>query len=251
MRSTARLIGILTVYMMRAITRPRIARFFWSRIYHEARSCDRWLNPARKFPIKLEEAESIFTGISKQTFSLDSFCEEYGGVSYAEIRVLAASIQLLQPLKLFEFGTFNGGTTMQMLRNAPVDATIYTIDLPPDSPLRSTEPGIDIVPQSVGHRFYGKRDSERIHQLFGNTAEFDFSEFKQTCDWIFIDAAHSYEFVLRDTQNAVLMLRPGGMIFWHDVRGKFEGVCRVIAEFSARLPIVQIAGTSLAYYRSD
>jgi predicted O-methyltransferase YrrM len=35
-------------------------------------------------------------------------------------------------------------------------------------------------------------------------------------DLVFIDAGHTYDYVKRDTDQALTMLRPGGVIVWHD-----------------------------------
>jgi hypothetical protein len=49
------------------------------------------------------------------------------------------------------------------------------------------------------------------------------------------------------------MLRPGGIILWHDYRGKYKhtrGVFDYLNGLSQRLPLVRLAGTTLVAYRA-
>ncbi len=71
-------------------------------------------------------------------------------------------------------------------------------------------------------------------------------------DFVFIDASHTYEYVLSDSRAALKLLRRGGgtkVILWHDY-GEWEGVTRALDELAAGEPtfrgLRRIAGTSLA-----
>jgi predicted O-methyltransferase YrrM len=70
-------------------------------------------------------------------------------------------------------------------------------------------------------------------------------------DLIFIDGSHAYSYVMSDTEKALKMLKKGGIVLWHDYRGTREApdVFRALNELAEKLPIVHIAGTSLAAYR--
>lgn len=237
-------------YLATTLGSPGRARFFWSDLFHAATVTHRSLTAAHRYDLPTAAAEELLPGISGTAFSLADFREEYGGISYPEARILAASIQLLQPRILFEFGTFNGATTRQLVINAPEDARVTTIDLPPNHPLRGDENTVDVSPQVVGAAYLGTPQEGHIEQLYGNTLEFDFSAYSHSVDWIFIDAAHTYEAVLSDSTNALRMLRPGGIVFWHDVSPRFAGNCRALREICATAPVHHIAGTSLAVHRS-
>lgn len=47
------------------------------------------------------------------------------------------------------------------------------------------------------------------------------------------------------------MVRPGGIVLWHDYRGRkrAEGVFRVLNGLARHLPLVHLAGTNLIAYR--
>ena len=77
---------------------------------------------------------------------------------------------------------------------------------------------------------------------------FDFSPWEKTCDFVFVDANHSEPFVRKDTENTLKMIRPGGVILWHDYAPVHPGVQKVLDEFSTTYPIYHIEGTCLAVY---
>jgi predicted O-methyltransferase YrrM len=237
-------------YLVRMIANPREARYFWFHLYHEARRADKFVLPSLKYELTSRDIEAIFPGIEAEAVSLENFCDEYGGVSLTEATILAASIRLLKPLKLFEIGTFKGASTLQFALNAPKDAVVHTVDLPPDHQMSADAAVVDVTPKRVGQYYLASAVAGKIRQHYGDTAEFDFSPFVGQCDWIFIDAAHTYDYVASDTRNALKLLKRGGVIFWHDVNVAFEGNCRALEEFAATIPIVRVAGTSLACYRS-
>ena len=62
-----------------------------------------------------------------------------GGTRLDELLVLATATAVLRPRSIFEIGTFNGRTTSVFVLNAPSNAEITSLDLPPASDgIRST-----------------------------------------------------------------------------------------------------------------
>jgi predicted O-methyltransferase YrrM len=237
-------------YLLLSLRSPRVTRDFWYHLYHEGRRADKLVRPSLKYRLPTKDVELIFPGIHEQPFSLEGYCEEYGAVSLQEVKYLAASIQMLKPRTLFEIGTFHGGTTVQLALNSPSEAIVNTLDLPEDHPLRADHENVDLSPERLGKRHQVSTVSGKIRQHYGNSMEFDFGPFAGGCDWVFVDAAHTYDYVMSDTRNALAILRPGGVVFWHDVNLAFEGTCQALEEFASRIPIVRIRGTTLACYRS-
>ena len=100
----------------------------------------------------------------------------------------------------------------------------------------------------LGRQFRGHLCEQRIRQVFGDSTRIDWNTLGSPFDLIFIDGAHHYEFVARDTENARAHLAPGGAIVWHDY-GLFEDVSRVVdqvAENADELKLYAITGTRLA-----
>lgn len=185
-----------------------------------------------------------------------------GNISLAEIAVMSKLVKRYNPKRLFEIGTFDGRTTLNLAANASADAEVYTLDLPKDKlsetdlPLETGEEKY-IDKDASGVRFLGTDCQQKITQLYGDSSTFDFSPFYNTVDFLFIDGSHSYEYVLSDSKLALDLLRDEqGVILWHDY-GKlwWQGLTTALNEmYSAGKEfknIQHIEGTSLVYLVID
>ena len=54
-----------------------------------------------------------------------------GNVSLGELVIISQLVKLRNPLKIFEIGTFDGRTTLNMALNSSPNTEIFTLDLPP------------------------------------------------------------------------------------------------------------------------
>ena len=172
-----------------------------------------------------------------------------GNVTLLELLVLTRLVREKGPATIFEIGTFDGRTTLALAANAPHNATVYTLDLPPEvRPAHALAPGERqyVDKAAPGTRIRGAH-AAKVRQLAGDSATFDFSPY--SCDLIFVDGSHAYEYVVSDSQRAMNMLRGGrGTIVWHDY-GEWEEVTRALNELS-RTPAFAglrwVEGTTLA-----
>jgi hypothetical protein len=69
---------------------------------------------------------------------------------------------------------------------------------------------------------------------------------------VFVDASHSYENVLFDSETALQISIQGGIILWHDY-GVWEDVTKALDElkFNKGFDLYNIAGTSIVYNKKD
>lgn len=160
-----------------------------------------------------------------------------------ELLTINSLVRQVKPQAVFEFGTFDGRTTLNIAANAPESAIINTIDLPPETTEFSSE-------FEVGARYRRSELAPRVNQLFGDTRQFDFQPYHQSIDFIFVDASHDYDCVLSDARHAIDMLRDGkGVILWHDYE-TFPGVTRALDQLRAQderfASLVHIENTTLA-----
>lgn len=150
---------------------------------------------------------------------------------------LAVAAAATRPRKILEIGTFRGATALLLASNAP-EATVYTLDLPidaSDAQLPMTPIDREIVSAGRTQMVYeGTPEAERIVQLWGDSATFDFDRVGDGIDLAFIDGAHSYEYVRNDTQKILPRMRPGGVIIWDDYWDPFPGVVRYLNEIGDR-----------------
>lgn len=181
---------------------------------------------------------------------------QFGNIYILEIVVIVKLVLQQKPKQALEIGTFDGRTTLNIAANCEEQAIVYTLDLPREEILNTKFP-IEprdkqfIDKEKSGTRFTGTAYEKKIVQLYGDSARFDFSPYFGKLDFIFIDGAHSYSYVLNDSRVALKLLRNSrGMIVWHDYNDA-EGVTRVLNEFYTQVPefkgLKHIEGTSLAY----
>lgn len=182
-----------------------------------------------------------------------------GGASDAESWVLAVLAKGAR--RLFEFGTCTGKTAYLWAVNAPPDARVTTLTLPPDGAAaialgREDEAyaAYAAVRESVCTEFLytGTEAEAKITQLFGDSKAFDEAPYADACDLVFVDGSHAYSFVVSDTEKALRMVRPGGVVLWHDYHADpalVPDVHRGLGELAERLPLVHLEGTTLVAYR--
>ena len=178
------------------------------------------------------------------------------GTPLEQLACLALLTKALKPRRVFEIGTFRGRTALNFALNAPEDAEIFTLDLPPDdrdgAQHRTNASDAEIISQSLTGSHYKGTDMEsRITQLFGDSASFDFSPYFGSVDLVYVDGAHDYTAVCRDSENAIKMLRAGGYVLWDEFcnYGDYNDVTRAVLDMAPKGEIVHVANTQLAVYR--
>jgi Methyltransferase domain len=162
---------------------------------------------------------------------------------------------------MFEFGTCTGRTSYLWARNSPAHARVYTLTLDPGHPEAyrgdasdDSRDEADALQETVFGSFVytGTAVASKVVQLYGDSKAFDPTPYEASCDLIFVDGSHARSYVASDSAKALAMVKPGGLILWHDYRGprRSAGVYHALNALSKRLPLVQIEGTSLVAYRS-
>lgn len=158
-----------------------------------------------------------------------------GNVTLLEVMAIARLIRYHNPARLFEIGTFDGRTTLNMAANSAPNVQVYTLDLPA-SGLHSTALQIAsddkayIDKRISGSRYQGKDCANKITQFYGDSAAFDFSPFFGSIDFVFVDGSHSYEYAMNDSKQALKLLgKEKGVILWHDYGTPYwEGVTQAL-----------------------
>ena len=181
-----------------------------------------------------------------------------GGTTDLEAWVLAVLAK--RATRLFEFGTCTGKTAYLWARNAPPEARVTTLTLAPDAlGAYAHAPGDDAraaARAAAESRFAcfvyaGTAVAHKVEQLFGDSKAFDEAPYAGACDLVFVDGSHAYSYVVSDSRKALRMVRPGGIVLWHDYAGPAwaPDVERALNEFATALPLTHLAGTKLVAYR--
>jgi hypothetical protein len=174
-----------------------------------------------------------------------------GGQSIEGLFFLGSLVKAIEAKTVVEIGTFEGVTAWFLAKNAGPGAQIHTLDIPPD---RSPSLPLD---QSDEHRGdprallynYLPSPGAKITQHWDDSAVFDFSPWKGSCDLIYIDGAHSTDYVRSDTQNAVEMLGDNGAIVWDDYWRLSPGVTQVLHQLT-ELRLFRVPSTRLVVHLS-
>jgi hypothetical protein len=164
-------------------------------------------------------------------------------------------------------------------------ATVWTINLPDGENRadgtwayaeRVTEPGN--APQGIvtanfgadelGPRTYHRTDAEgyigriyrekglgnRVCQIYCDSRDWDTANYPADFfDSVLIDGGHQSEVVIGDTRKSLAVLRPGGLIMWHDfcplpeIRSQFASAKGVTAAIESILPELQAQLTNLCW----
>ena len=199
----------------------------------------------RVFP-SVDYAE--ITGVSSR-FIMQTFPGIGASISMLEGAALAALIQEHGARHIFEFGTYKGVSTTQLALNIPDGGMVYTLDLPEDHPAYSlaipkseerqiaAEKGKGIlIPEALRHK---------VTFLRSDSATFDTTPYRGSMDLVFVDGAHSYDYVKNDTEKGLEMLRPGGIVAWHDCNPSHIDVVSYLKSLTPMPTLVR--GTALAF----
>lgn len=181
----------------------------------------------------------LFPGLEKVSMPVGAIHEETQHPNQVDLLYVAAMAKARAARTIFEFGTYQGRTTYHLALASPA-TQVTTLNLPPDK-----DPS---VAPFLGVMFKGTELEARIKQIFADSREFDPTPFAGTMDYIFVDGDHSYELVKNDTELALKMLKPGGMIVWHDYAAKSPGVVRYIKEFADGRSVFRLKHTCVIAY---
>ena len=217
-------------------------------------------------PLRLSELDAVFRSgpfgpelASEVHFIGRGGIEVPGGTTDSEAWILAVLAKRAR--RMFEFGTCTGKTAYLWARNSPPDALVTTLTLSPQEAslyrADAQDASLDREHALAESRFqsflYSGSDVEpKIVQLFGDSKQLDETPYVGQMDLIFVDGSHAYSYVQSDSAKALRMIKPGGLILWHDYRGPLggKGTDRALIELARELPLRHIAGTEIVAYRA-
>jgi predicted O-methyltransferase YrrM len=174
------------------------------------------------------------------------------GLPHGDAYVLALITASVRPQRIFEIGTGTGEGTLLMARGAP-DAKIDTLDLGAgeDASLGEQRGDAPLAADRVGGAWAETEHAERITQHLGDSAKFDFAPFAGQMDLVFVDGAHTADYVRADSLAAFDMLAPGGVVVWDDCHLYHPGVAKGLAGLCAEgRPITRIETSRFAALRT-
>ena len=218
-------------------------------------------------PVKTVTAEKLYAmfGLtSKRHHQCAEFCPpipvDAGPMPKEDADFFARFVATLSPKSVFEFGTNWGVSTASIALNTPDSSRIQTLDVCremfSDAHLRSNpELQMILLREHTGWHYRQRPElAHKVEQIFADSITFDMGRQVpgQTHDLILIDACHAYDFVKKDTGNALTGLKPGDCILWHDFYpdvSSWTDVFRYVSQFATAHPgVVHIQGTHFAVW---
>ncbi len=176
---------------------------------------------------------------------------EPGNQNLVGLNYLVSAAKTLDACTIFEIGTYTGLTALTLARNIP-GATVRTLDLPP-----GTNPALAILDVDVPHiaggfmrAYEGQPEQERIIQHLGDSATFEFAPFYGTCQLVYVDGAHSHEYVEHDTRDALKMVADPGVVIWDDYRRQMPDVAHCLNSH-AKQNMFRLPGSRPVIWLSD
>ncbi len=219
----------------------------------------RWRGKAEAPAMRLAQA-SWSKILKSRPIRLTETEKSDGNVRVSELAMLAlAAADVPAGSAIVEIGTFDGRTALNLAINAPHGVSIATLDLPADQAsalaIEDSErryvdkptPGARLRSCGGPWRVY----AERVMQLRGDSATFNWSPYHGRAGLVFVDGSHAYDYVRKDSETAMRLVRRGGVVLWHDY-GVWPGVNQALEELDAgsKLGLVHIVGTSLVFWRA-
>lgn len=146
-----------------------------------------------------------------------------------------------QPQRHIEFGTWQGSGAVYCL--SETDATVWTINLPFGEKTREGEDAYGYYPDElkalnrwaskvgfgdnesyktdsigfIGRNYIDQGFGHRVNQIYCDTRDWDTRQYPSGFfDSALVDGGHLKEVVANDTRKAFSVLRPGGLLMWHD-----------------------------------
>jgi hypothetical protein len=191
----------------------------------------------KKGKIRPVYPSELFPSLHQVSVPVAAIHQESGHPNHTDMVYVCAIARAVGARRIFEIGTYRGQTTCAIAQVCP-EAEIFTLNLPPEADARYAP--------FLGWYIRHSPFQNRIRQLFCDSRLFDTGPYRKSMDFVFVDGDHSYDAVKNDTAKALELLRPGGVVIWHDFAGKCPGVIRFLEEFSEKRPLFHIRKTCLA-----
>jgi predicted O-methyltransferase YrrM len=141
----------------------------------------------------------------------------HGAIQHVdELTTFAKIVRARQPRRILEIGTAQGGMFWLLCRLAAPDCVLISLDLPSDDRFSGGNPQTLNLPAM-------KCAGQTVHSILGNSHSPEMPDRVgkflngELLDLLFIDGDHTYAGVRSDYLMYQPLVRPGGLIAFHDI----------------------------------
>lgn len=178
---------------------------------------------------------------------------DVGVVNESDLPIINGVLRLVDVdrpgMRLLELGTCTGSLLVQLKRMA-ARLELWSVNVLPGEAVCRLRADELIPKERIG--IHARRRGVAYHQIYGDTLHLDFRPWG-LFDVAFIDACHAYPYVSSDTRKALGVLRPGGVILWHDYGNPaLPDVALAVDQFDAGDGggrVTRVDGSTLAFYQ--
>jgi hypothetical protein len=188
---------------------------------------------------------------------------EIGSITLVDQVTLLVLIELINPERILEIGTYQGYTTKLFAINSTAKE-IISVDLPQLKPNSFGEFDNDKIlvdgnynDEYLRHiqnitgtkylRDLCETDMERVRLIKCDSTKLDYDQHVGLIQFAFIDGGHTYEIVKNDTENVLKKIK-SGVIVWHDYNSTIHsGVTSFLEEYSQANQIFYVQGGICAF----
>lgn len=146
-----------------------------------------------------------------------------------EFNELIKFYKAIKPKNVLEIGSLLGWSLKRFIENAEKDANIISIDLPVRDFVGPNDHRVD--QQEFGHMILWKRWAKKAganlyvipQSSFDQNTLLQVKSISPVLDFLFIDGNHMYEAIRHDFETYSSLVRPGGIVAFHDIAPNEEG----------------------------
>jgi predicted O-methyltransferase YrrM len=162
--------------------------------------------------------EALWPEVFDEEISLSKLNYHTGCARFDEVLFIASIARYVNPEFVFEIGTCEGRTTINIARNCPRLAKLFTLNLPPNAVPNTEWLSQDKVihEQSrcrIGINFKNSPYKEKIEQIFADSDGYPFEK-HAPLDLVLIDGGTRCDTVFAGSQKCWDIMRAGGVLVW-------------------------------------
>jgi predicted O-methyltransferase YrrM len=138
-----------------------------------------------------------------------------GGRKRKEAEVLSMLAKSVRGEHCIELGTSVGFGTMQLASNI-YPGIVWTINILPEQLSKDMQAITHVLPKGRIGEVYRAAGCENVSQIYEDTQKWDIPRALRDIAFVFVDACHDRDFVLKDSVRYWPLVRKGGFMIWHD-----------------------------------
>lgn len=190
----------------------------------------------RRMKLPLIDPALLWDGFETATAQLSVLPKGDWATPTNDTVVLFKYAATVRPRRILELGSYRGFTARGLLEHSP-ESRLVAVDIEP----------------THGEAYASTPLAERVDRRVGPISLEIVGDDRECFDLVFVDADHAAPAVAHDTEVALRMVAPDGVLLWHDYAnwGYFTGDCgvpEVLNDLSERLPIGHLLGSNIAVH---